>query len=198
MASKNEIHAEISAELARQIRQLSERRLQIVAERAAICAAAVKSGTHQSPVVDEDERAAREHAKQLLNGSAPASLSLPPDVSRDRQLYREQRGLDIVLKILSDKKLVARAAAAVAWAEEHREDWCTLCREITLTAIRFEALERRAREFLAQCPDIFAVNLPMSVIGGGVIAEIPVSELTEAALGAGVVTDAEIRKAQKC
>src|SRR5258707_5431887 len=100
----NDIHALTTAEIGRQVRMHSERRKQIVAERAAMYASALKNGTTgETPVVDADERAAREHAKHLLNGSAPESLNLPPEIARDRILLREQRGIEITLKILTHK-----------------------------------------------------------------------------------------------
>jgi hypothetical protein len=135
----------------------------------------------------------------LLNGSAPESLSLPPEITRDRMLLREQRGIEIALKILSSKELVARATEAVVWAEAHGAQWRAVCRDITLTAIKLDALGRAAQELIGQCPDISAVNLPMgNVVGGRAISEIPISDLTETALAQGVVTSAEIRKAQQC
>jgi hypothetical protein len=200
MATKHtsEIHALTTAEIARQCRMHNERRLQIVNERAAMYSNALKNGgSVETPIVDADERAAREHAKRLLNGSAPESLSLPPEITRDRTLLREMRGIDIVLKILENKGLVARATEAVAWAESHGDQWRALCREIVLTAIKLEALEHGARELIGQCGDIFAVRLPMAnIVGGRPISETAISDLTEAALAEGVVTSAEIRKAK--
>jgi hypothetical protein len=200
MATKNDqIHALTAAEIDRQIRIHSERRRQIVAERAAMFSNVLKNGTtnDETPVVDADERAAREHAKNLLNGSAPASLALPAEITRDKMLYREQRGIDITLKVLTDQELLARAAEAVAWAEAHADQWRALCREITLTAIKLAALEHSARELIGQCGDAFSVCLPMAnLIGGRPISEMPITDLTEAALKQSVVTSAEIRKAQ--
>jgi hypothetical protein len=195
-----EIHTLTTAEIARQVAIHTARRRQIVNERAAMFANALKNGgSTESPVVDSDERAAREHAKALLNGAAPPSLSLPPEITRDKALFREQRGIDIALRILADESLAARAADAVAWSETHSDQWGALCREIALAAIRLQALENRARELIGQCPDIFAVRLPMTnLIGGRTVAEIPVSDLTDAAISEGVITLAEIRKAQTC
>jgi hypothetical protein len=195
MATKNtDIHELTTAEIARQVRTHTERRQQIVSERAAMYANALKNGgSIESPAVDADERAAREHAKRLLNGSAPESLSLPPEITRERMLLREQRGIEIALKILTDKDLVARATEAVQWAEANGDKWRALCREIVLTTIKLEALKHGASDLLGHCPDIFAVRLPMANIA---ISEIPINELTDAALTAGVVTSAEIRKAQ--
>src|SRR5258706_7091999 len=201
MAIKNtsDIHALTTAEIGRQVRMHSERRKQIVNERAAMYAGALKNGgSVETPIVDDDERAARSHAKRLLNGAAPESLSLPPEITRDRMLLREQRGIEIALKILGDKDLVARAADAVAWAEANGDRWRALCREITLTAIKLEALEQGARDLIGQCVDPFAVRLPMAnVIGGRAISEMPVSELSETALAQGIITASDIKKAEK-
>jgi hypothetical protein len=201
MPTKNTetIHALTTAEVGRQVKMYSERRQQIDDERAAAYAYALKNGgAPDTPVVDADERAALEHAKNLLNGYAPQSLSLPPEISRDRILLRERRGLDIVLKILADKDLVARAAEAVEWGEAHGAEWHQLTREITLTAIRLHALEQSAQRLLAGCPDLFAVRLPMTVISNSPsIAEIPLDDLKGAALAEGIITHAEIRKAEK-
>jgi hypothetical protein len=201
MATKNtEIHALTTAEIGRQVKIHSDRSRQIINERAAMYANALKNGGGgDTPIVDADERAAREHAKSLLNGSAPESLSLPPEITRDRMLLREQRGIEIVLKILADKGVAARASEAVFWAEEHSSQWRALCRDVTLTAIKLDALERATQEMIGQCPDIFAVNLPMGrFVGGRAISEKPIGDLTDAALAEGVVTQAEIRKAQTC
>src|SRR5258708_841936 len=188
-----------TAEIGRQAAVHSERRRQIVNERAKNYASAQKNGGwHDTPVVDADERAAREHAKSLLNGSAPESLSLPPEINRDRMLLREMRGIDIALKILASKDLVARAVEAVRWAEEHDGEWRTLCREITLTAIRLEALEDSARRLLEQCPDVSSIRFPMAnVIGGRSLCETrSISDLAEIALAQGVITSGEIKKAK--
>ena len=200
MATKNTetIHALTTAEIGRQVKIHSDRSRQIINERAAMYANALKNGgSGDTPIVDADERAAREHAKSLLNGSAPETLSLPPEITRDRMLLRAQRGIEIALKVLSDKDLAARAAEAVEWAEAHRGEWRSLCREMTLTAIRLEAVEARARRLLEGCGDLFAVRLPMVIITNSrSISAIPLSDLKDAALAEGVVTQAEIRKAQ--
>src|SRR6516165_10761175 len=154
--SKQTLHELTTAEIARQVRVLSDRRQAIVEERAALYSDATKNGGHSSsPLVDADERAAREHAKALLNGSAPASLFVPPELTRDKVLSREQRGIDLALDILGRQELVTRAADAVLWAEKHGDRWHALCREIVLTAVRLGALEDAARELLAGCVDHF-------------------------------------------
>src|SRR5712664_3689984 len=130
MATKNTdtIHTLTVAEIARIDAPLAERELQILNKRAEIYSTALTNGGAQStPIVSDDEKAALQHAKRLLNGNAPDSLSLPPDITLDKQLYREGRGIQIARKILADKTLVARATEAVEWAEAHGAQWRALC-----------------------------------------------------------------------
>ena len=192
---RNEIHAITTAEIRRQIEVHRARRAQIIEERAALFGAA---GKFTSPaVINEDEKASREHARALLNGHAPKSLSMPPAISRDRILLREERALDLVLKILGDESIAARATEAVAWAEEHGDEWRAVCCQIILTALRLDALECRARNLLEQCVDLHAVKLPLAnVIGGRPISETSLSELAERALGAGIITSSAKGKAE--
>ena len=201
MATKNTetIYELTTAEIGRQTAPLNARYQEIVSERAENYRGALKNGSGgATPILDPDERAAREHAKHLLNGSAPGSLLLPPEITHDRELLREQRGIEIALKIYASKDLVARAVEAVQWSEEHRNEWVELCRAITLTAIRLDALEDSARQLLEQCGDIHAVRLPMgNVIGGRAICETrSISDLAETALAAGVITASEVKKAK--
>jgi hypothetical protein len=189
------IHELTTAEIARKQGPMVARLQEIARERADDYRNS--PNTAPAPVFDADERAAREHARHLLNGAAPESLSMPPELTRDKILLREQRGIEIAMKILSNKDLVARATEAVQWAEEHADEWRTLCRDVVLSAIRSDALEDRARRLLEQCIDIHSVRLPMAnVIGGRPISETPIGELTEAALAAGVITSTEVRKAK--
>src|SRR4029077_446351 len=112
-------------------------------------------------------------------------------------LLREQRGIDIALKILTNKELAGRAADAVSWAEVNGDRWRSLCRRIVLMTIELQALEHSASELLGECGDIFAIRLPMAnIVGGRPVSETPIRELTDAALAEGVVTSAEIRKAK--
>src|SRR5258706_1226580 len=112
MATKNtdSIHALTVEMIARIDAPLAEREIQILNKRAEIFSTALKNGgASNHPIIDDDEKAALQHAKHLLNGNAPDSLSLPPDITLDKQLYREGRGIQIARKILADKTLVARA-----------------------------------------------------------------------------------------
>jgi hypothetical protein len=199
MKNTETIYELTTTEIARQTAPLNARYQEIVSERAANYRSALKNGGGgATPILDPDERAAREHAKHLLNGSAPGSLLLPPEITRDRALLREQRGIEIALKIFASKDLIARASEAVEWAEEHHKEWLELCRAITLTAIRLDALEDGARQLLEQCGDIHSVRLPMgNVIGGRAICETrSISDLAEAAMAAGVVTASEVKKSK--
>ena len=200
MTTKNtEIILDLTtAEISRQTAPLHARLQEIKSVRAVNYQSTLKSGASATQFLDPDERAAREHAKHLLNGSAPGTLLLPPEITHDRELLREQRGIEIALKIYASKDLVARAVEAVEWSEEHRNEWVELCRAITLTAVKLDALEDSARMLLDQCVDIHSVRLPMgNVIGGRSICETrSISELAETALAAGVVTASEIKKAK--
>jgi hypothetical protein len=192
----SEIHELTVAEIGRQLTVLAERDRQITNELAERYRNTQKNGG-PIPVIDSDEQASREHARFLLNGAAPESLSLAPELNRDKILYREKRGIAIAMKILMSKDLVARATEAVVWAEAHGEEWRALCRDITLSAIRLDALEVSARRLLEQCIDIHSIRLPMAnKIGGRAISGTPIAELTEIALAAGVVTSAEVKKAK--
>jgi hypothetical protein len=192
----SEIHELTTAEIGRQLSVLAERDRQITNELADRYKNALKNGG-PIPIIDADEQAARAHARSLLNGAAPESLSLVPDLNRDKILYREKRGIAIATKILTSKDLVARAVEAVRWAEEHDGEWRTLCRDIVLTAVRLNELEDRSQRLLGQCIDVSSIRLPMAnLIGGRAISETPISDLTERALAAGVVSSAEVKKAK--
>jgi hypothetical protein len=194
--SASEIHELTTAEIGRQTTVIVERDRQITAELAERYKNALKNGG-PPPMIDADEQAAREHARSLLNGSAPESLSLAPELNRDKILYREKRGIAIALKILASKDLVARAVEAVRWAEEHDGEWRALCRDIVLAAVRLNELEARSQRLLGQCIDVSSIRLPMAnKIGGRAISETPIAELTEIGLAAGIVTSAEIKKAK--
>lgn len=200
-ADTTEIHELTRAVIAKQVTALNARRSQIVSQRASWYANAVKQGFDSStPMVDADERAAREHAKHLLNGNAPESLSLPPAISLDKQLAREQRGIDIAIKVLLDKDLVARTTEAVIWGEENNVVWRNIAGEIVLAMLRLEALKLRAQELLDTCPDIMAIKLPVWLVGHHLEpvhpSVVPLNELRSMALAEGVITQAQIRKTE--
>jgi hypothetical protein len=193
------IHQMARAEIARQVQALTERRNAITDERRRLYEVQRKTG-NAGPVLDTHELAARKVAKSILNGSAPESL-VPPDTSSsitlDNKLAIEARGIDIALKILSDKDVEAKAAEAVLWAEANRDKWRELCRDVVLTSIRLDALGASVDEMLASCPDPFAVNMAMgSLVEAKHISEPFLNELTSAALSAGIVTQSDVKKAR--
>lgn len=213
MATKNTdtIHELTRAEIVRQLGTLATQRQQIVERRAELYVRVSKAGG-SGPALSYDERAARTHAKKLLNGSAPASLEPPPlsefnFSTMDEQLAVEMRGIDIAVKILGSKEVVARAAEAVRWAEENADRWRQLVRETIVAAARLEAVKRASLELLDQCADISAINLPMSnmvgvdrmrFVGPGWSGSLDVTadDLIEAGLKEGIITKSDIRKAQ--
>jgi hypothetical protein len=188
-----EIHEMTKTEVERQVGELTARRQAIVAERAALYKASPKAS---GPPIDAHAAAARRYAKAYFNGSTPPHLALVQEISLDTQLYEEMLGIDLVLGVLNDRRLLAQAAAAVAFMEEHDDEWRELAREIVFTRGRLDALERRARRLLEGCADLFAVKLPLAIIANNNVAEIPLADLTEAARSEGIVTQSEIRKVE--
>jgi hypothetical protein len=200
MATKQtSLHELARAEIARQVAALTARRDEITRERGRLYAAMRKGGIAPAPL-DNNEMAARHVAKRLLNGSAPEGL-VPPDnsstITLDQQLSNEQRGIDIALKVLSDKDIEARAVEAVQWSEVNRTKWRELCRDVVLAAIRLDALGETVREFLATCPDLYAVNMPMgAVVERQHLSDMLINEMVSEGLSTGVVTAADIKKAK--
>jgi uncharacterized protein with GYD domain len=79
MTTKNEIHALTAAEIDRQIRIHSERRQQIVAERAAMFSSALKNGTTnvEAPIIDADENAAQASSNGIPSSKHQQNLAAP-------------------------------------------------------------------------------------------------------------------------
>lgn len=91
----------------------------------------------------------------------------------------------------------AAPSATDIWAQSVGPEWRSLCREIVFSAVKLAAVEARAAALIEKCPDPFSVALPMAnIIGGRSVTEIPLAELTKAAITTGVATADEIRKAQ--
>ena len=206
--STDTIHELTRAEIARQISNLAGERARLSERRGELYQRSANSGAAQP--ISPDERAARAYARVRLNGAAPASLEPPSELnfgSLDRQLAVEQRGIDIAIKILSDKEVAARATEAVKWSEDNAGKWRGLVREIIVASTRLEALEAAATRMLEQCVDIEAVTLPMvniigreemKVVQSGFsgFMKVKAADLIEAGLNAGVITQREIDKAK--
>lgn len=183
--------------------QLSLRDIEITNERATLYANGLKAGrpSEMSPDTAEDEMAARQHAKSLLNGIAPGTLLLHTEVDRDRLLGRERRGIEIALKFLNKNEAQTRTAAALAWAKVNDGRYRKVAHDIVLAKVRLQALERAKHDLIAECPDAVVVQLPMSSKIDGLEAtafgrmEITVDQIVEAAIAEDIVTKAEVRKA---
>jgi hypothetical protein len=195
-------NSKLRNEIARQVAALTERRNEITKERARLYEVQRKSGSAASPL-NANELAARNVAKKLLNGSAPDGL-VPPDnssnITLDNQLAVEQRGIDLALKVLSDKDLEAHAVEAVQWSEANRTKWRELCRDVVLTAIRLDALGEAVRELIDSCPDVSAVtaaSMPMgALIERRHLSDMLINELTNEALSTGIVSQSDVKKAR--
>jgi hypothetical protein len=105
----------------------------------------------ENTITDADERAARENARVLLGGTAFKTVPLTDGIDPDRLLEREQRGIDLALKILNSEHLAAQAAASVAFSEEHRDEWRELARKMVIATVGLDALNERAQRFQNKC-----------------------------------------------
>jgi hypothetical protein len=188
-----EIHELAARDFHSQIKANNGRLMGVIKELAAI----YKSGSASTPppALTEDERAARQIAKNILNGEE-IDLFVPPEVDREKLLYREKRGIELAIDILNKKYSDARAAQAVAAAEALKPGWRKLMRERTLTRVRLDALDRQAQEILEQSPDRSAIDLPlMNTVGWQPVGEMALEHLIKPSLEADLVTAAELRKA---
>src|SRR4029077_2265694 len=104
---------------------------------------------------------------EWMNGRTPEWLQ--DDVEDlERRLQTEREACDLVLRALAGDELVARSAAAATWVVEHAAEWTALCRDITLTAVRLEALEQRAQTMIGEL-EAGTPGLPLAeFIGRGV------------------------------
>jgi hypothetical protein len=196
--TRDEIDHLTVAEVRRQAAVFSEKRRAVIAELATIQTTRQK-GAPPALLLSDHEKQAHSRAVQLLNGHA-GILKLPEAGDREAELMVEADALDLVLRGLRDQEAIARAADAVRWVEANKGKWAALCRDIVLTAVKLQALEQRARDMIAELPD-WAPGLALGgLIGGRSIydgsTEDPTREARDAALAQGVVSDAEIRKAQ--
>lgn len=180
--------------------KLFERQRALQAEGAANYAAMKAGSPPTQPLTDHQRRVAG-HVQLLMNGSTPASL-LAPAVSRDDQIRAELDAIAFVDRDLGRQEEIAREREAGAWVTEHADQWRALCHDIVLTAVRLAALEGSAREALSylQVPGVKGLAMAATIGSGYSLLGIgdPLREMIEAALSENVVTQAEIRKAEKC
>jgi hypothetical protein len=199
--ANNQIHELTVAQIATLSSEYRQRRNVATEELAAIFAAQ-QGGQAEVERIDDDTKAVRERALELLNGHAPASMKLYRSGSRDRELRIEVGAIDEVLSALSGKELAARAAEAAEWVERHGAEWRALCRDLVLTATRLQALEQRAQAWRATLGGNVPATLALAeFIGARSVLGIPwandpLSRVRTAAIDARVVSRSEIKEAQ--
>jgi hypothetical protein len=144
-ARAQEIERLTAAEIARQIKLFRARRDALTKQLAAIFAS---RGLCEQPL-PERERLAHESARRMLNGHAAL---LPPikEGTNEEDVYVERDGCDIAIRALTSQRMERLSIDAAAWAKQHADEWREICRDWLLSAVRFEAAERRAQEFRAQ------------------------------------------------
>ena len=194
-------HVRPSAQIHNDILQCYGRRHMITEDLREIFKNSMREGNRgEPPPLDDDEKAAREHASRLLNGSTPESLFVQ-QVSRERALFRERKGIDIALGVLSKLEEEALDREARDWVATHTDEWRSLARQITLAAITLKALEEKARTLVEEgtrgrCVHGLALSQHIgpgySMLGIG----DTLMDLRTAALEQGVVTKSEIRAAE--
>jgi hypothetical protein len=200
-APKDELEAcqLVISELTGKIEPLRLRRVQIINERADIYKL-LRKQPPPAPVSDDD-RAGRRQAEEILREVAP-EISLPqepPEVGRDRALLREQKAVDLAMKALENQRAIAQATMVVVWDKKMNKEWCGLVRADVLDRVRSAASSRRMAALFEKRLQAagYGDNSDLPLIGmldgrDGVA----LSDLTKAALAAGVITPTEIREAE--
>jgi hypothetical protein len=185
------------AEISRQIAQLTARRAAVAEQLAAHFEA---HGYNEPGPPAPDVVAARQHARVLLNGHAPAFLSEPPTPPVESALRVELAGIDLALKILGSEELAARAVETVAWQETHLAEWKALCANAILAVVRVRALDEQARLLRKSAPSMPRFPL-IDCVGVRMLSPdnplLEMDRVISAAIGAGILTKRDIEKAEK-
>ncbi|MGY4605763.1 hypothetical protein ACVW16_004175 [Bradyrhizobium sp. USDA 4474] len=193
----NDHHPTTSAGIMQFLRGLSERQRALQTEGAQNYAAFLKGSPPPRPATDHERRVG-EHLQKLMNGATPAHF-LTPAVSRDEQIRAELDAIAFAERHWAKQLDDALDREAQQYVDEHEAEWRALCRDITLTAVRLESLEVRAREMLAPIVGRFGLKLAMaSTVGSGFsILGVgdPLSDYRAEALQQGIVSNADIKKA---
>ena len=180
-------------------REIAALDLQLLDEARKIYEAMRKGGAPAMPLSEHDRRVGK-HLQKYLNGATPAHLLDGAGISRDAEIRAHRDALQIVRRDLAKRKESARYAEAEQWVIENAKEWCALCREIVLAAEKLAVLEESARRFLEPIDGICIKIAMGSTIASGLSllgTGDPLREMREAALKDNIVTEAEIRKAQK-
>jgi hypothetical protein len=172
--------------------------LQLQGEAQEIYEASRKGGSPALPLSEHDRRVGK-YLQKYMNGATPSRL-LEANVSRDAEIRAHREAFQIILRDLARRKELARYAEAEKWVADNTKEWCALCREIVLAAERLAALEERARQFL-QPIDGIHIKIAMGSTAASGLSLLgtgdPLREMREAALKDNIVTESEIRKAQR-
>jgi hypothetical protein len=191
-------HPTTVAEIQAAEREIAALDLQLLHEAREVYEAMRKGGPPAVPLSEHDRRVGK-HLQKYMNGATPAHL-LDASVSRDAEIRAHRDALQIVLRDLARRKESASYAEAEKWVADNTKEWAALCREVVLAAERLAALEESARRFLEPIEGI-SIKIAMgSTIASGLSllgTGDPLREMREAALKDNIVTESEIRKAQK-
>jgi hypothetical protein len=207
-------HAEIKALMAKYLG--AERRLTDQ------LADAYKRGVDRGVSLSERELAnrARARAGQLLDGSpidetvhvpeakprhAKRSLSeqlLPPEKDLPepgvQHLHIERAAIRMILEALTRRNIEAEAAEALRHAEEVRPEYNRLLREWALALARFTSVDERLQGWWSRIGSTrSALPAPWTVDHISFGGWVSVREVLEGAIADGLVTEAEVRKAQR-
>jgi hypothetical protein len=191
-------HPSTVAEIQEAEREIVALDLRLLKEAQEVYGAWQKGGPPALPLSEHDRRVGK-HLQKYMNGATPARL-LEANVSRDAEIRAHREALQIVLRDLARRKELARYAEAETWAADNAKAWCALCREIVLAAERLAALEESARRFLEPIEGInIKIAMGSTIASGLSLLGVgdPLREMREAALKDNIVTEAEIRKAQR-
>jgi hypothetical protein len=191
-------HPSTVAEIHAEEREIATLDRQLLEEAREVYEALRKGGSPALPLSEHDRRVGK-YLQKYMNGATPARL-LEANVSRDAEIRAHREALQIRLRDLARQKESASYAEAEKWVADTAKEWCALCREIVLVAERLAALEESARRFLEPIEGInikiamgSTIASGLSLLGTG----DPLREMREAALKDNIVTEGEIRKAQK-
>jgi hypothetical protein len=187
--------AEISAVLL----EVAELKGQLVEVGRRLYEASRRGGAPAAPISEHDRRVGK-HLQKYLNGATPPRFLGDANLSQDAENRAHIDALDIYSRELMKRREAAIYAEAEKWAADNAKEWCELCRAIVLTAERLAALEENARRFLAPIDGVHIKIAMGSTIASGLSllgVGDPLKEMREAALKENIVSDSEIRKAQK-
>jgi hypothetical protein len=191
-------HPSTVAEITVVEREIAALDLDLLEEAREIYEASRKGGAPALPL-SEHERRVGKYLQKYMNGATPAHL-LEASISRDAEIRAHRDALQIILRNLARQKESLSYAEAEKWVTANAKEWGALCREIVLAAERLAALEEGARRFLEPIDGInikiamgSTIASGLSLLGTG----DPLREMRESALKDNIVTESEIRKAQK-